>query len=234
MTTFEDRPRDPARVREWRTHSSWRFLTSCARTHAHVKIFGCCRASAPRRTVSSPRARRQSVSGIHPKTLTRAAAAGQVAGARRVGRHWRFDPAELILAPPHSPPGTSAPNPRPAPLASPHRGCGRDSHRGHRRFRVASRRLPCVCRAQIARSSVRPKARRARTDVSEAPTVTPNDGMRDAEHRRRTARHPPRRAWARDALAGSALAQGLDRRAITRTLSLANATVRRRNGSGAE
>jgi excisionase family DNA binding protein len=38
--------------------------------------------------------------GVHPKTLTRAAAAGRVAGARRVGRHWRFDPAELALEPP--------------------------------------------------------------------------------------------------------------------------------------
>lgn len=40
--------------------------------------------------------------GVHPKTLTRAAAAGRVAGARRVGRHWRFDPVELALAPPRS------------------------------------------------------------------------------------------------------------------------------------
>ena len=40
--------------------------------------------------------------GIHPKTLTRAAAAGRVAGARRVGRHWRFDPGELVLEPPRS------------------------------------------------------------------------------------------------------------------------------------
>ena len=47
--------------------------------------------------------------GIHPKTLTRAAAAGRVAGARRVGRHWRFDPAELILAPPKSPRGQVPP-----------------------------------------------------------------------------------------------------------------------------
>jgi excisionase family DNA binding protein len=39
--------------------------------------------------------------GVHPKTLTRAAAAGRVAGARRVGRHWRFDPAELALEPVH-------------------------------------------------------------------------------------------------------------------------------------
>jgi excisionase family DNA binding protein len=40
--------------------------------------------------------------GIHPKTLTRAAAAGRVGGARRVGRHWRFDPAEPVLEPPRS------------------------------------------------------------------------------------------------------------------------------------
>ena len=37
--------------------------------------------------------------GVHPKTLTRAAAAGRVAGSRRVGRHWRFDPADLALEP---------------------------------------------------------------------------------------------------------------------------------------
>jgi excisionase family DNA binding protein len=49
--------------------------------------------------------------GVHPKTLTRAAAAGRVAGARRVGRHWRFDPAELALEPLR---GTSA---APRPLA---------------------------------------------------------------------------------------------------------------------
>jgi excisionase family DNA binding protein len=43
--------------------------------------------------------------GVHPKTLTRAAAAGRVTGARRVGRHWRFDPAALALhAPGHTPP----------------------------------------------------------------------------------------------------------------------------------
>jgi excisionase family DNA binding protein len=47
--------------------------------------------------------------GVHPKTLTRAAAAGRVAGARRVGRHWRFEPAELALEPPR---GASA-GPRP-------------------------------------------------------------------------------------------------------------------------
>jgi excisionase family DNA binding protein len=38
--------------------------------------------------------------GVHPKTLTRAAAAGRVTGARRVGRHWRFDPDALALHPP--------------------------------------------------------------------------------------------------------------------------------------
>ena len=38
--------------------------------------------------------------GVHAKTLTRAAAAGRVAGARRVGRHWRFDPEALALHPP--------------------------------------------------------------------------------------------------------------------------------------
>jgi len=38
--------------------------------------------------------------GVHPKTLTRAAAAGRVTGATRVGRHWRFDPVSLSLQPP--------------------------------------------------------------------------------------------------------------------------------------
>ena len=37
---------------------------------------------------------------VHPKTLTRAAGAGRVPGARRVGRHWRFEPAGLALEPP--------------------------------------------------------------------------------------------------------------------------------------
>ena len=37
---------------------------------------------------------------VHPKTLTRAAAAGRVMGAVRVGRAWRFAAAELSLAPP--------------------------------------------------------------------------------------------------------------------------------------
>lgn len=38
--------------------------------------------------------------GVHPKTLTRAAGAGRVSGARRVGRQWRFEPAGLALEPP--------------------------------------------------------------------------------------------------------------------------------------
>jgi excisionase family DNA binding protein len=38
--------------------------------------------------------------GVHPKTLTRAAAAGRVPGAVRVGRHWRFAPDELALEAP--------------------------------------------------------------------------------------------------------------------------------------
>jgi excisionase family DNA binding protein len=45
--------------------------------------------------------------GVHPKTLTRAAAAGRVTGARRVGRHWRFDPEALAL----HPPGSTSPAP---------------------------------------------------------------------------------------------------------------------------
>ena len=38
----------------------------------------------------------------------------------------------------------------------------------------------------------------------------------------------------RDALVGSRVAHGPDRRGVTRSLSLANATVSRRNGSRAE
>jgi len=37
--------------------------------------------------------------GIHVKTLTRAARQGRVPGARRVGRVWRFDAAQLDLEP---------------------------------------------------------------------------------------------------------------------------------------
>lgn len=37
--------------------------------------------------------------GIHVKTLTRAARQGRVPGARRVGRAWRFDPAQVDLEP---------------------------------------------------------------------------------------------------------------------------------------
>jgi len=53
--------------------------------------------------------------GVHPKTLTRAAGAGRVPGARRVGRHWRFDPEALALHPPGS---TSPPAPVVARLSS--------------------------------------------------------------------------------------------------------------------
>lgn len=42
--------------------------------------------------------------GVHPKTLTGAAAAGRVVGATRVGRHWRFVPAELALEAAHRAP----------------------------------------------------------------------------------------------------------------------------------
>lgn len=39
--------------------------------------------------------------GVHPKTLTRAAGAGRVRGAQRVGaRGWRFRASELELLPP--------------------------------------------------------------------------------------------------------------------------------------
>lgn len=57
--------------------------------------------------------------------------------------------------------------------------------------------------------------------------------MRDAELG--AAQHRVRRVkGGRGALVGRALTHGLDRRAITRTLSLAYAAVSRRNGSGAE
>ena len=64
--------------------------------------------------------------GVHPKTLTRAAAAGRVAGARRVGRHWRFDPAELALEPPRG--ASAAPRPL-ARLSSRARGGAADAIR---------------------------------------------------------------------------------------------------------
>lgn len=38
--------------------------------------------------------------GLHPSSLARAAAAGRVVGARRVGRYWRFDGATLELRAP--------------------------------------------------------------------------------------------------------------------------------------
>lgn len=56
---------------------------------------------------------------VHPKTLTRAAAAGRVLGAVRVGRHWRFDRAVLALEPPA---GVSS---VPAPIARLHPRTGR-------------------------------------------------------------------------------------------------------------
>ncbi|MGN6870277.1 MAG: helix-turn-helix domain-containing protein [Solirubrobacteraceae bacterium] len=37
---------------------------------------------------------------VHRKTLVRAAAAGRVPGAQRVGKGWRFDPRVLALEPP--------------------------------------------------------------------------------------------------------------------------------------
>ncbi len=48
---------------------------------------------------------------VHPKTLVRAARAGRVPGARRVGSGWRFDPDVLDLL---SPATTTAPTMRPA------------------------------------------------------------------------------------------------------------------------
>ena len=114
---------------------SWRFSTSCVRTPAHVKSCARCWTSASRATVPLPSEAAGRL-GVHPKTLTRAAAAGRVAGARRVGRHWRFDPAELALEPPRGAP--AAPDPRSLTFAGSRRSRGRDSDR---RFRVASGRL---------------------------------------------------------------------------------------------
>ena len=37
--------------------------------------------------------------GLHPKTLVRAAGAGRVPGARRIGSGWRFDPETLDVLP---------------------------------------------------------------------------------------------------------------------------------------
>jgi excisionase family DNA binding protein len=56
--------------------------------------------------------------GVHPKTLTRAAAAGRVSGAVRVGRAWRFRPAELALEPPVGVTPTLAPSARPRQRAT--------------------------------------------------------------------------------------------------------------------
>jgi excisionase family DNA binding protein len=64
--------------------------------------------------------------GVHPKTLTRAAAAGRVVGALRVGRHWRFDPAELAL---ESPYGASAEPPAVARFRAHPRGAAADAIR---------------------------------------------------------------------------------------------------------
>lgn len=53
--------------------------------------------------------------GVHPKTLTRAAKAGRVAGAIRVGARWRFGASELELQPVRTPASTPAPPARPRP-----------------------------------------------------------------------------------------------------------------------
>jgi excisionase family DNA binding protein len=55
---------------------------------------------------------------VHPKTLTRAAAAGRVRGATRVGRAWRFAAADLALEPP------SATVPMSVPTGSARKGAG--------------------------------------------------------------------------------------------------------------
>ena len=54
---------------------------------------------------------------VHPKTLTRAAAAGRVRGAVRVGRAWRFAAGELALGPPVGAVGLTATSLRQKPVA---------------------------------------------------------------------------------------------------------------------
>ena len=72
---------------------------------------------------------------------------------------------------------------------------------------------------------------RARTDVSEAPALTPNDGMRDTELG--AAQHRIRRVTrGRGAPVAPALTHDLDGRGVARTLSLTDATVSRRNRRG--
>ena len=56
--------------------------------------------------------------GLHVKTITRAAAAGRVRGAVRVGRVWRFRPDELALDPPAHVSPAPAPATRPRPGTS--------------------------------------------------------------------------------------------------------------------
>jgi excisionase family DNA binding protein len=51
--------------------------------------------------------------GVHTKTLTRAAAAGRVAGAIRVGARWRFRSSELELRPVRKPTSTPPPPAQP-------------------------------------------------------------------------------------------------------------------------
>jgi excisionase family DNA binding protein len=63
--------------------------------------------------------------GVHPKTITRAAAAGRVPGAVRVGRTWRFRADELALESPENV------TPAPAPLRPKRvRGAAVDAIRG--------------------------------------------------------------------------------------------------------
>jgi hypothetical protein len=55
---------------------------------------------------------------VHPRTLSRAAAAGRVSGAHRVGRRWEFEPETLALAPPTSAKPSREPSPRPRSSSS--------------------------------------------------------------------------------------------------------------------
>jgi excisionase family DNA binding protein len=55
--------------------------------------------------------------GVHTKTITRAAAAGRIPGAIRVGRAWRFRPDGLSLTPPTGVPPAPEKPARPRPVA---------------------------------------------------------------------------------------------------------------------
>jgi excisionase family DNA binding protein len=63
--------------------------------------------------------------GCHPKTLVRAASAGRVRGAERVGRAWRFRAGDLTLDPPANFKTAAPPPGRPASSAATGRAAAR-------------------------------------------------------------------------------------------------------------